>query len=277
MKKHFTFFFLGLVCCITAQAQTSFPYYTGFDNSTETSGWATYRKGSTANSSWSVATTGGFSPAKCITHYYPVGGNVETDDWHVSPGLDFSSGGSLDSVRASFSGFGTPNNNDLVAIYLLRGSQDPSLGPSDTMLINFVGSNYTADNVWRMFGPVTIPPTPGISYIAFRYRTTINWLDVKFDNLALSMNTGTGIHESAGKKLVVYPNPASKGQSIRFMMDATATEPYVLNIFNSMGQCIETMEIKSNEELTAAYSAGMYFYSLSKNGEPAGSGKFIVQ
>jgi len=280
MRKFTTslFLFALILYATPAFAQFSFHYYTGFDNTSETNGWMTYRKGSTANSSWSVATSGGYSPAKCIMHYYPVGGNMETDDWHVSPGFDFSAGGTLDSVRASFSGFGTPNNNDLVAIYLLRGSQNPTLGPSDTMLINFVGANYAADNTWRKFGPVTIPPTPGVSYIAFRYRTTINWLDVKFDNLAVSMNSGTGITEAAGQSMITaFPNPAREGQNIKFRLNAASPGQYVLNVFNSTGQRVDEKEVSIDEDITANYKAGIYFYTLTKNGAPAGTGKLIVQ
>jgi hypothetical protein len=267
-----------ILLSVPASAQFTFSYFTGFDNAAQTSGWVTYRKGSTANSNWSVATTGGYSPAKCIMHYYPVGGNVETDDWYVSPGFDFSAGGTLDSVRASFSGFGTPNNNDLVAIYLLRGSPNPTLGSSDTMLMNFVGADYVADNTWRKFGPITIPSTPGNSYIAFRYRTTINWLDVKFDNVAVSTNSGTGISEtSANSNITAFPNPAREGQSIRFKLDAPAPGSYLLSIFNSVGQRVDAKEINMNDTFTADYEAGIYFYTLTKDGALAGSGKLLIE
>src|SRR5688572_18629963 len=108
--KLFTSALLILACLLHESfAQTTLPYYSGFDNAAEQSGWVTFRKGSTANGAWSVASFGAYSAPNSLSHNYPVGGSTPTDDWRVSPGFNFSNGGMIDSIRHNFSGFGMVN------------------------------------------------------------------------------------------------------------------------------------------------------------------------
>ncbi|MFL5764503.1 MAG: T9SS type A sorting domain-containing protein [Bacteroidia bacterium] len=278
MKKILLLLLPTLFHFLHLSSQTASPYYTGWDNSSEIMGWLQQRMGSTANSGWSVATTGGFSPAKCIIHYYPVGGSTVTDDWYVSPALYFPTGGMIDSIRTNFSGFGTPNPSDKVQIYLLRGSPIPSMTSSDTMLFDFRDSNYVADNTWRLKTNIAIPVVSGPAYIAFRYSTTINWLDIKFDNLKISGNSGTGISENElHVRLHLYPNPAAAGQQI--IIENPLKKELLISIFDSNGKLLENKKPDGGSRFTFQQPPGIYFYNVieSNSNRIIDSGKLIVQ
>ncbi len=200
---------LVLLSGTASYAQTATPYFTGFDNASQQAGWQQYRKGDIALSEWDYTTFGAFSAPNVLSHYYPVGGSVATLDWFVSPPFNFVNGGKIDSIRHHFAGFGTPAAGDSVAIFLLTGSQDPALATSKILLHDYT-VNYTSDTIWHLDTGIVIPPTAGQCYIAFKYRTVNNWLDVFFDNIAISRQTGTGLAPVANGADVfeVYPNPA---------------------------------------------------------------------
>lgn len=200
-------------------AQTALPYTSGFDNTAEKSGWQSFRKGVSGSSEWNYNTALPYSPAERLSHLYPVGGTAVTDDWFVSPMFHFPSGGTIDSVRHLFSGFGTPTAGDTVAIYLLVGNSDPALASDQVLLYDYRDSKYNNDAAWHQTTSVPIPPASGHCYVAFRYHTTVNWLDVSFDNLGIS-STGTGIKEQPKKEraLVFFPNPST--DQIHFKSDA---------------------------------------------------------
>lgn len=209
-------FAITCMCWIAIQAQAqTLPYSTGFDTPAEQAGWDAYRTGTTTDTFylWEYSTNTPFSPPTRLSHNYPVGGVNVTDDWFVSPAFDFGNGGRIDSVRYKFTGFGIPAPEDTVAIYMLVGNQDPSQATSRKLLVDFRDTLYTADDQWRLLTDVEISPTASPVHIAFRYRTVVNWLDARFDNLGLSRNdpgTGIGALESSTPQIAVYPNPANE-------------------------------------------------------------------
>ena len=187
MKKLITLVVVSSFFFFSSVGQTALPYFTGFDNTAEQAGWTLFRKGSTISSPWaySLQSQLPYSGPKCLVHYYPV--SEQTLDWFVSPPFDFSSGGKIDSIRFAFTGFSpNPANADTIAIFLLTGNADPDLATSKVQLIDFRNTNYVSDDVWRDTANVIIPASPGLSYIAFKYKGSSSWLDVRFDNLALS-------------------------------------------------------------------------------------------
>lgn len=216
MKKTFIMLAAGLVLHQMAIAQTPLPYSTGFDTNPP-AGWQVFRKGATVVfSEWEQTGTNAYTAPFSLSHDYPVGGTSATDDWYVSPAFSFAAGGKIDSVRHYFSGFGVPQSGDTVAIYLLKGSADPAAATAKTLLYDFRDTKYANDNTWRKATNITIPITPGSSYIAFRYKTIVNWLDVKFDNLRLSGNaTGVGEIYKAGAHFTTLPNPVADRLNIR--------------------------------------------------------------
>jgi len=257
MKKMFTI--ASLLCTLTAaqrtSAQVALPYYSGFDSPTEIDYWQMYRLGATpVYYQWSYTTGSPFSPTQALYHGYPVGGTTPTDDWYVSPGFDFSAGATLDSVRRAFGGFGLPATADTVAVYLLSGSPDPALATTKTMLIDFRGSNYSNDYAWTLVDPVDIPATPGTSFIAFRYKTVANWLDVKFDNIALRSKKITAIDPVAlpETRISCYPTPAKDMLYIKTDLDIKESR-----LFDLSGKLIYSQEFAPQLSL-ASFVPGTY-------------------
>ncbi|MFZ6052507.1 T9SS type A sorting domain-containing protein [Halocola ammonii] len=222
-------------------AQTELPYFSGFDNDDQTNGWEEHRLGAQSDFYfWDVSSFSPFSDPNNLEHTYPVGGKELTDDWFISPGFDLPEGGTIDSLRHAFSGFGVPQAGDTIAIYALTGSQDPESASSRTLLIDFRGDNYVADNSWRMISDIEIPPGDETVYIAFRYVTVVNWLDVRFDNLRISSNTIDNTTEQIkDQSVIIYPNPTSD----QLMLSGADNFDSEVRIYSTSGRliCIKTL------------------------------------
>lgn len=219
-KTLITTLFLAASLGLKASAQTTLPYITGFDNNAQQTGWQEFRKGYIHDFyEWVYDAAGAYTAPNCLVHNYPVGATTASDDWFVSPAFNLPDGGRIDSLYRSFSGFGVPAAGDTVAIYLLAGSPDPALATAKTMLYDYRDTRYSSDNTWHNTTGITIPPTTGSCYIAIRYRTISNWLDVKFDNIRIRSNSTTGIHETQAGQISfnLYPNPA--GNTLKFSTD----------------------------------------------------------
>jgi hypothetical protein len=213
LKKYYISAAVLLLLAGNSYAQTALPYFSGFDNAAQKDGWQVFRKGDAPVSyKWDISSTAAFSAPACLMHSYPVGGTNATDDWYVSPPFTLTAGGKVDSIRHAFAGFGQPAAGDTVAVYLLVGAADPAAATTKTLLYDYRGANYNNDNTWRLTSNLTIPATAGQCYIAFRYRTVNNWLDVRFDNVRIRSNTPpTGIGKTQANKVsvVLYPNPVT--------------------------------------------------------------------
>ncbi len=251
--------FIALTCTLsTLNAQN---YTTGFDNADEQAGWVEYELGSTNQFLyWEFAPFMPYTAPNCLAHYYPVGGTTPTDDWIVSPLFDFSNGGAIDSLRYKFSGFGTPMAGDTIAVYLLNGSSHPDSATSKTILINYADSSYSNDNVWRLDSAILIPAIEGASYIAFRYVTTINWLDVAFDNLSISANSPNNIMNTAlATELKLYPNPSSD----LLFIELSKNEPIKsITFFNVSGAIVKQFNPDESSINVKELNAGSYFLQV---------------
>ena len=265
-------------CTVQAFTQVSLPYYTGFDDNASLTGWTSYRKGSTDSQQWAADNGGAFSPAKSLVHYYPVGGSTVTDDWFVSPALLIPEGGTLDSVRYAFSGFGMPQTEDTVAIYLLNGSPDPALATGKQLLYLFTGNAYQNDNVWRLLAPLALNPANGNSYLAFRYRTTVNWLDVRFDNVHISGIGAAGISENTEEQVMLFPNPAEG--TLQFFANGSATTEtdFQLTLYDQNGRPVSAQRVQSGKTIDLQLAAGCYIYHLTPiNSDWVKTGTLIVR
>lgn len=192
-------------------SQESLPYYTGFNNQQEQSGWKQYRLGDTLNTFYQWEMNGSE-----LLHNYPVGGTQETDDWMVSPSIDFSNGAIIDSLRFKAGGFGMPFGVDTVAMYLVKGDQNPGLASSLTLLELFTDSSYNNNNIWKTYYNYSISAFSDSGYIAFRYKTVVNWLDVSFDDLYIkSMPVSVNEIDADDLDVIVYPNPTSQNLYIK--------------------------------------------------------------
>ncbi len=261
-----------------SKAQTTLPYFTGFDNATQKAGWQEFRKGNADPiNKWAYTTTPAYSTPSSLGHHYPTGGTVTTDDWFVSPGFSLPVGGKVDSLRSSFSGFGVPDPSDTVAVYLLKGSPDPALATSKTLLIDYRGADYTNNGTWTSH-TFTLAPATGTCYLAIKYKTVVNWLDVYFDNIRISANTSTSIRSQALQQegIVVYPNPASNELKVHF--DHQQATPVLMKIYNLLGELQIEQKLTENKSLPIDLKNGTYFYTIvADDGAPFKSGKLIVQ
>jgi hypothetical protein len=261
-KISLSFFFLAIT--YASFAQTAMPYFTGFDNASQKNGWQMFRKGATGTYQWTYSTFEPYSGTDCLYHDYPVGGTTVTDDWYVSPAFNLSSGGKLDSIRHHFSGFGTPATGDTLAIYMLTGNADPALATSKVLLYDFRGTNYVNDNTWRLTSNITLPSASGSSYIAIRYKTIVNWITVKFDNIRLRSNTTTGISntETAAEQTKVYPNPANNVINIESQAHIAQ-----INITDIKGRSVLNTTFKKCVDLSD-FKTGIYLLTcITSSGE----------
>jgi hypothetical protein len=269
MKK--LLFFPVLSLCLGVHAQTSFPYYTGFDDAAQKAGWTEYRLADQGTYRWGYDAFNAYSAPEALSHYYPVGGTQITENWFVSPAFDFSLGGSIDSLRYSFSGFGTPAAGDTVAIYLLEGAQHPDSATAQTLLFDFRDTIYKNDNVWRKLENIPIPTASSNAYIAFKYVTVANWLDVRFDNLALSGN-GIGITERPqAANVQLYPNPAQDYIAL------SGVEAGNLTLLDASGRVLLERWVSEGERIDVSAYSGLLLYRLSdENRGTIASGKLLV-
>jgi hypothetical protein len=265
----------------TATAQPPQPpisgmYSIGFDNSSENMEWTEYKFSPPgSNYTWVISTDMPYSGTHCLAHYYPVGGTSLTDDWFVSPAFDFSNGATIDSLKYGFSGFGTPDAGDTVGIYILTGSRDPSLATSKVLLKDFRNTDYNNDGNWHSLNNVSIPSMSGNCYIAFRYSTTVNWLNVKYDDLYVTTSSApTGIKGVDSRTAVrVYPNPASSKICI------TGVDAKQLDLYNSIGRKVRTFQASSTLQEIALddIAAGTYIYTIWNKDGNQYHGKVVIQ
>lgn len=276
--KHFlplALFFVTV--CLPLSAQVVLPYQTGFDDVSQQTGWLQFRKGIDSQfQEWTYENALAYSDPNCLVHYYQVGGSEVMDDWFVSPAFSIPSGGTLDSLRYAFSGFGVPQNDDTVFIYLLNGSNDPDLAASVSILYEFSGINYQNDNVWRNLDPIELPAQAGNSYIAFRHRSINNWLDVRFDNLAISGNSSASLEERTEENYRISPNPFSGTITIVPVQASSLNELHTLELFDLSGKLISIISLANQQTVEINLISGMYTYRLrNSQGEQIGCGKLI--
>lgn len=270
MNKILTFCALYMAAGPLSLAQTTpLPYITGFENAPSL--WQLIRKGhADPFYKWTISNINAYS-GNSLYHGYPVGGTFATDDWYVSPPFSFAAGGKIDSLRHFFSGFGNPQAGDTVAIYLLNGNADPDLA-SKTLLYDFRDAKYVPDHTWNKTTNITIPPTSGSCYIAFRYRTVNNWLDVRFDNLGIS-GISTGVHHiyMVGKDFTTVPNPVINSITIH-----TRVAFRQVNIYNITGKTVYSHPFQSTIDLSHL-PAGPYFLELADGNQQKGFLSIIKQ
>lgn len=273
MKKTLLYFALLIIC--EAKAQTPLPYQTGFDSQQQQTGWTQYRKGYVSQfQEWDFDNFQSFSPTNSLVHYYPVGGSDTLDDWFVSPPFDLSGGGTLDSLRYYFSGFGVPNDLiDKVYVYLLNGSADPELATAQLELHRFDAANYQNDNTWRLLNPVILPPEPGSSYLAFRYVTVNNWLDVRFDNIAISGIGSASFEEPGVSDMYLFPNPADQN----FSLITNGTGFQELSLYDATGRKVVEQVVEAGNIDCSWLQPGSYHYTIvSKETQKKTSGKLVI-
>ncbi len=258
--RFYIFTFFILIFTIQVAAQTPLPYETGFDTTEEQGDWTFFQTGGEGFYTWNFSMFEAHSAPSSLSHSYPVGGTELTNDWMVSPEFNFANGGSVDSLWMAAGGFGMPMGEDTIALYLFVGSGDPAQANSKILLHLFSDENYMNDNTWRLFTNINIPAVSGETYLAFRYQTTNNWLDVRFDDMKVSGVEVSNINNIENKYLI-YPNPAEKGNALTI---EGLEEDFSWRIFNIIGK---EMSRGSNPQVPILneWNVGVYFLELINN------------
>lgn len=286
MKTHLQFgIFTLLLASLSVKAQViTNTYSTGFDSAAEKAGWTIYRTGDTGNYNFAYTTSYVFSSPNCIYHDYPVGGTQLTADWFVSPVFDFSAGGKVDSLRSMFAGFGMPGASDTLSIVLLKGSQNPASASMKTTLFDFRGSNYQNDQVWRKFSNITVPATTGQCYIAIKYVTVNNWLEVRFDNIAVSAShngtfTAVSSQQQSDQAARLFPTVIKSNELLNVHSSLPLKEQAQLRIFNLLGALVLEKTLDSEQQqLPVQQPTGTYIYQLIKaDGTLLKTGRLVIQ
>ena len=278
-SKFYFGIFISLVW-LSMDSQTLTTYYTNFDTPAAQTGWTQYRKGSLSANGWAFDVNGYTTPS-CLAHYYPVTSSAPTDDWYVSPAFNFAAGGKIDSLRTNFAGFGTPQSGDTIAIFLLAGSANPSQATARFKLVEFKGSDYVNDGLWKLKTNVNIPAQSGQSYIAFKYYTAnSNWLDVKYDNLRIKINSTVGLStfKKDDNQISVFPNPVKNQLVFTTKLSGNFNEQLNLKIYNTLGAVALNTYIQYGENIIPLLENGIYIYQLmGSNQNLLTSGKIIIR
>lgn len=246
MKKEiFTLVFI-LVSCIFAYSQTPLPYYTGFDTPSEMAGWAEFSTGNTTAYSWYMGANPYYRSAPNVigspsTEFATIADTVI--EWFVSPGFNFHTGGKIDSFAINVFQAGGVAHADSIVLYLLQGSNNPALATHKTRLADLTVMTTSAATL-RDTGNFLIPPTPGISYIAFKYYSVYDWFQVVVDNINVSGNPTTIVEKNEHEiNVSVYPTPAKNKLQISFSNSEAATATFTL--VNTLGEKCLTGKVQN--------------------------------
>ena len=95
-------------------------------------------------------------------------------------------------------------------------------------------------------------------------------------NFAVDIELGTNEVATGINNIVLYPNPATNVVNIAM---PGSQLPQAYTIYNSLGQVVNTTQVRTQENLsinTSAYSNGIYFIKIEKDGQSS-TMKFIKQ
>lgn len=129
----------------------------------------------------------------------------------------------------------------------------------ETVLLNGspAGGSYSGNHV---SGNQFSAPIPGTYTVQYTYTNGNGCTGATAGTIAVSECTGLD-PSSATNGVRVYPNPAH-GQ---FILQANLTIPYILQVYNALGECLITETVKEKKHLLdiREYSGGIYFCRIS--------------
>jgi hypothetical protein len=276
---------LSIACsqAFCSYAQTPLPYYTGFETATEKAGWTQYAKGNLTTKTWNVGPSGGVSTSPNVL----VSPNAEfnssaltdtIDQWYVSPGFNFHTGGKIDSFSIFvFGASGSAQPSDSIVLYLLQGSANPSMATSKTRLANLTTMVKGFGGTMKDTGNFIIPPTSGTSYIGFRYYAVYDWFQVYIDSIYISGNSLAGIVDVNTGRASVYPNPANTSIEVSFKDASDATD---INIINAIGKTVLTQKTEKAQQHVhidvSNLPAGLYYVRINAGANVVAQQKFEI-
>jgi hypothetical protein len=262
---------------INLTAQTSLPYYTGFDNQAQRTGWQQFRLGNTSSPQWTYSQDNPFSAPSKLYHDFPMGADPAdtTINWFVSPAFDFSKGGKIDSLKfILWSISGQVGQADHLRIYLLIGSANPAMADSIILLADLTNQVSSNSSLWKDTGDFVIPLLQKPTHIGFNYRATNNWFVASIDNVYIS---GGGINSSRIREinqLPFYPNPAIHS----ITLDLPEVKNGVLQIIDVNGRVMQTEKNLQQglQTLNVAHlTPGVYLLTITGENGIVGRQRFV--
>jgi hypothetical protein len=136
-----------------------------------------------------------------------------TIDWYVSPAFDFHTGATVSLKINMFAMVGF-SPADECKLFLLSGSANPATA-TKTELASFASlatfSQSYADT------SIVIPPATGISYLAFKYQATNNWVTPSIDDISIVANPDavSTVKPKSGA-FSIYPIPATNQLNLKY-------------------------------------------------------------
>lgn len=272
--KHFFLYTTLLFFPCVLMAQQNLPYLSGYDNTAEQAGWVEYRLGVTSTFNWSIAGFGAPSPPNLLNHDYPVGasGTDTTEDWYVSPVLNFIGSSKMSLKFNVYSIAGSNQPVDEFGIWYSSTGADPATNvyTKVTELKDYVSTSF----VFTDTSGIIIPSVVGTGYIAFKYKAVQNWFVISVDDIRIESVFGASVTAVETK---LFPSSVilSSGNS-------KMKNPFAIN--GDMVLCDMTgKKVAEQNHLQAkdlieipALSAGVYFLSI-KNSNTKETLRLIIQ
>lgn len=252
---------------------TPLPYYENFDTLANLR-WTAYMLGTDDPDDfpWSITIHNPYSQPFSMMHTCNTG-TTQANNWTVSKNaFSFATGGKIDSIRSWITSVTAPAINDTIGIYLLSGNMDPGLASSKMLLHDFRGADFQTD-VWVKTMNITIPPIPGKSYIAFRYKTANNCINIFLDNMHLSGNASSSITPvfKGAEDFQTVPNPVINNLTIQ-----SKEECETINIYDIVGRKVHSQSFEPTINI-AFLSPGTYILELSDKNKKRGIQKIVKQ
>ncbi|PSK93033.1 T9SS type A sorting domain-containing protein [Taibaiella chishuiensis] len=275
-KQHLILVWIALTLALANRAAgqiTPLPYYENFDNAAS-SRWTAFSLGTSDPDDfpWNITIHNPYSAPFSMMHTC-TNGTAQANNWTVCKNaFSFTSGGKIDSIRSWITANNPPATNDTIGIYLLVGNANPALASTAILLHDFRAANFQTGS-WIKTTNINIPPTPGSCYIAFRYKTANNCINIFLDNMQLSANVGTGILPvyKAGDDFIIAPNPAVKDLVIRSKHDFEQ-----IHIYNIAGQRVHTQAFQPAIDISYL-APGAYILELIDRNKQTGIQKIVKQ
>jgi len=112
---------------------------------------------------------------------------------------------------------------------------------------------------------MTIPSQNEQSYFAFKYATTISWLDVRFDNLYVKNFSTVGLRTLQKSDVLIktFPNPSRGSVQFYTSSDHLKNELLNLSVFDALGRLLFAKTISLEESVDLNLEIGIYVYRLS--------------
>jgi photosystem II stability/assembly factor-like uncharacterized protein len=147
-------------------------------------------------------------------------------------------------------------------------------GTSLATTVNHTGNFTPTASEWRT-ETVDLTPYVGQNKVMVRFAVYVNsGNNIYIDDI--NINQAVGISELASQSISVYPNPA-KG-TVHFNIPNAGSKAYI-TLYSAVGSLLKVVPLNSevSDVDVSDLGAGIYFYSVNRNGEASINGKLIVE